>query len=70
MTVAIPQEERRAHRPPKGHVMASEVFLKFRVRFLLHQCFKDILNFFGLTIFQVTSNGWAHMIELFVLFAE
>ena len=51
-------------------MMASEIFLKFEVHFPLHQCFRDILNFYGLTVFQVTPNGWAHMIGLFVLFAE
>ena len=68
MQVSIPQVVEKAHRPPKGHVMASEIFLKFRVCFPLHQCFRDVLNFYELTVFQVMPNRWAHMIELFVLF--
>ena len=31
LRVAIPQEVERVHRPMTGHVMASEVFLKFGV---------------------------------------
>ena len=69
MMVSIPHEVERAHRPAKGHVTASEVFLKFGVHFLLHQCFRDSPSFYGLTVFQVTPNGWAHMFELFVLFS-
>ena len=36
----------------------------------MHQFFRDILHFYGLTVFQVTPNEWAHMIGLFVLFVE
>ena len=50
--------------------MASETFLKFGVHFPLHQFFRDILLFYRLTVFQVTPNGWAHMIGLFILFVE
>ena len=70
MHVLIPQEVERVHMPPKGHMTASEIFLKFGVRFPLHQCFRDIFSFYGLTVFQVMPNGWAHMIGLFVLFTE
>ena len=70
MTMAIPQEMRRMHKPLTGHVMASEVFLMFGVRFPLHLCFRNILNFYNLTVFQVTPNGWVHMIGLFFLFAK
>ena len=70
MMVAVSQEVQRAHRPPNGHVTASEVFLKFRVRFPLHQCFRIILNFYELTVFQVMPNVWAHTIGFFVHFAE
>ena len=58
------------HRPPTRHVTASDVFLKFRVRFPLHPCFRNILNFYNLIVFQLMPNWWAHMIGLFVLFVE
>ena len=50
--------------------MISESFLKFGVRFLLNRLFRDILRYYGLTMFQVTPNGWEHIIELFGLFIE
>ena len=46
------------------------MFLQFGVRFPLHQFFRDILRFYMLTVFQVTPNGWAHIIRVFVLFVE
>ena len=70
MEVVIPQELCRAHKPPKGYVTASEMFLKFGVQFLLCQFFRNILHFYGLTVFPVTPNGWARMIGLYVLFME
>ena len=51
MVIIIPQELDRAHKPPRGHVMASETFLKFEVRFPLHRSFRDILCFYRLTVF-------------------
>ena len=30
----------------------------------------EVIKYFGLTVFQVTPNGWAHMIGLFSLFME
>ena len=48
----------------------SEAYLKFRVRFPLYPFFVEVIKHFGLTMFQVTPNGWAHMIRLFGLFAE
>ena len=50
--------------------MVSETFLKFGVQFPLHPYFRSILNYYNLTVFQVTPNGWAHMIRLFALFVE
>ena len=70
MEVVIPRELCRAHKPPKGYVTVSETFLKFGVRFPLNQFFRDILYFYGLTVFQVAPNGWAHMIGLYILFVE
>ena len=49
---------------------ASEMFLKFGVRFPLHRFFRDILRFYELMLFQVTPNGWAYMIGLLVLFTK
>ena len=70
MEVAFLQERRRAHKPSTGHIMTSKVFLKFGVWFPLHPCFRNTLNYYNLIVFQVTPNGWAHMIGLFVLFVE
>ena len=58
------------HKPPTGHVTVSETFLKFRVRFPLHPYFRSILNYYNLIVFQVTPNGWAHMIGFFAFFVE
>ena len=70
MVITIPQELDRVHKPSRGHVTASKTFLKFGLRFPLHRFFRDILRFYRLTVFQVTPNGWAHMIGLFILFVE
>ena len=45
-----------------------EAYLKFGVRFPLHTFFVEVLKHFKLTVFQVTPNGWAHMIGLFGFF--
>ena len=47
-----------------------ETYLKFGVRFPLHAFFVKVLKYFGLTLLQITPNGWAHMIGLFGLFEE
>ena len=70
MVLSVPQELEKAHKPPKGHVTALEIFLKFGVCFPLHRCFRDIIRFYRLTIFQVMPNGWTHMIEFFILFVK
>ena len=70
MEVMIPRELYRVNKPPRGYVTASETFLKFGVCFPLHQFSMDILHFYGLTMFQVTPNGWLHIIGLFILFME
>ena len=57
----------RSHTPSDGYVALSELDLKFGVRFPLHL---KVLKYFGLTIFQITSNRWAHMIKLFGLSTE
>ena len=56
--------------PSEGYVIVSESYLKFGVKFPLHSFFIEILQHFGLIVFQVTPNGWAHMIRLFGLFVE
>ena len=58
----------RAHTPLAGHVTLSEIYLQFGVRFPLNPFFIAVLQYFGLTVFQITPNGWAHMIGLFGLF--
>ena len=70
MEIVIPWESCRAHKPLKGYVTASETFLTFGVHFPLHQFFRVILRFYGLTVFEVTPNGWAHMIRRYILFVE
>ena len=70
LEVVIPCELERLHRPPPGYITVSEAYLKFGVRFPLHFFFMEVLKHFGLTVFQVTPNGWAHMIGLFGLFVE
>ena len=68
--VRFPQETGRLHNPHAGYVIVSESFLKFGVRFLLHPYFVRILNHYNLIVFQLSPNGWAQMIGIFVLFAE
>ena len=70
LEVVMPCELERAHHAPEGYVTLSETYLKFEVRFPLHPFFVEVLKYFGLTVFQVTPNGWAHMIGLFGLFVE
>ena len=40
------------------------------MRFPLHPFFVKVLEYFGLTVFQITLNGWAQMIGLSGLFTE
>ena len=68
--VGFPKETGRPHNPPTGHVTVSEAYLKFGVRFPLHPYFVGILKYFNLTMFQLSPKGWAHMVGLFVFFAE
>ena len=70
LEVVMPCELERAHRPLVGYVTLLETYLKFGVRFPVHSFVVEVLKYFKLTGFQVTPNGWAHMIELFVLFVE
>ena len=70
LEVVAPYELERQHTPPNSYVTLSELYLKFGVRFPLHPFFVKALEYFGLTVFQITPNGWAHMIGLFGLFAE
>ena len=70
LKVVTPYELERLHHPSEGYVIVSESYLKFGVRFPLHSFFIEILRHFGLIVFQVTPNGWAHMIRLFGLFVE
>ena len=68
--VEFPKETGRPHNPPPSHVKVSEIFLKFGVQFPLHPYFVRILNHHNLTVFQLSPNGWAQMIGLFILFVE
>ena len=68
--MVAPYELERPHHPPDSYVTVSETYLKFRVRFPLHPFFIEVFEYFGLTVFQITPNGWAQMIGLFGLFAE
>ena len=49
--VQMPSQRCRAHMPPRGYVTVSESFLKFGVQFSLNQFFKDVLRYYGLTVF-------------------
>ena len=69
LEVTVPDDLERPHTPQDRYVALSELYLKFGVRFPLHPFFVKVLKYFGLTIFQITPNGWAHMIGLFGLFA-
>ena len=68
--VIEPTDLERAHIPPASHVTFSECYLQFGVRFPLNSFFIEVLWYFGLTVFQITPNGWAHMIGLFGLYAD
>ena len=70
LEVVEPTDLERPHTPLVDYVTLSERYLQFGVRFPLNPFFVEVLQYFGLTIFQITSNGWAHMIRLFGLFAE
>ena len=68
--VIEPTNLERLHIPSVSHVTLSERYLQFEVRFPLNLFFVEALQYFGLTVFQITPNGWAYMIRLFGLFAE
>ena len=70
LKVVEPDDTKRPHTPLDGYVALFERYLQFRVRFPLHPFFVEVLEYFGLIVFQITPNGWAHMIGLFGLFAE
>ena len=70
LEVVEPTNLERPHTSPIGYVTLSECYLQFGVRFPLNPFFIEVLQYFGLTIFQITSNGWVHMIGLFSLFVE
>ena len=70
LQVIEPTDFERPHVPPIGYVILSELYLQFGVRFPLNPFFVAVLQYFSLTVFQITPNGWAHMIGLFSLFVE
>ena len=56
----------------RDHTLLQTVMLlcqrptsNFGVRFPLHPFFVKVLEYFGLTLFQINPNRWAHMIGLF-----
>ena len=65
-----PTDLERPHTSLIGYVTLYERYLQFGVRFSLNPFFVEVLHYFGLTVFQITPNGWAHMIGLFGLFVE
>ena len=65
-----PDDMERPHTLPDGYVTLFERYLQFEVRFRLHSFFVEVLEYFGLTVFQITPNGWPHMLGLFGLFEE
>ena len=66
--MVAPYELERLHTPLDGYVTLYDTYLKFGVTFTLHPFFVEVLEYFGLTVFQITPNGWAHMIGFFGLF--
>ena len=52
-----PTDLERLHTPLNGYVTLSERYLQFGVRFPLNPFFIKVLKYFGLTVFQITSNG-------------
>ena len=70
LEVVEPTDLERQHTPPVDYVTLSELYLQFGVRFPLNPFFVEVLWYFGLTVFQITPNGWAYMIGLFGLFVE
>ena len=70
LEVVEPTDLERPHTPPVGYVTLSEHYLQFGVRFPLNPFFIEVLQYFGLTVFQIMPNGWAYRIGLFCLFAE
>ena len=62
--MVAPDDVERPHTPPNGYVTLSELYLKFGVRFPLRLYFVEVHKYFGLTVFQIIPNGWAHMIRL------
>ena len=59
-----PTDLERPHTPPIGYMMLSERYLQFGLRFPLNPFFIEVLRYFGLTVFQITPNGWARMMGL------
>ena len=70
LEVVEPTNLERSHTPPDGYVTLSKRYLQFRVRFSLNSFFIEVLKYFGLTVFQIMPNRWAHIIGLFGLFTE
>ena len=68
--VVEPIDLERPHTSPVSYVTLSKHHFQFGVRFPLNPFFIEVLRYFGLTVFQITPNGWAHMIGLFGLFTE
>ena len=57
LEVVAPYELERPQTPPNGYVTLSEIYLKFGVRFPLYPFFVEVLEYYRLTMFQVTPNG-------------
>ena len=70
LVVIEPTDLERSHIPPVGHVTLSDCYLQFGVRFPLNPFFVKVLRYFSLIVFQITPNGWAHVIRIFGLFVE
>ena len=70
LEVVLPYKLERLYTPSDGYMIVSDTYLKFGVRFPLHPFFVEVFEYFGLTLFQITPNGWTHMIGLFDLFAK
>ena len=70
LEVLEPNDLERLHASLDGYMTLSKCYLQFGLRFPLNPFFVEVLKYFGLTVFHILPNGWAHMIGHFGLFME
>ena len=60
LKVVKPDDTERTHTPVNGYVALAERYLQFGVRFPLHPFFVEVLEYFGLTVFQISQRMGPH----------